>query len=167
MTGKKHKTVLSRLIEKIAIKHKEVVMMSQYDFKMEVGKRYKAVRDNEEIEVKCIGYDDVSAFAYDYPWIIAAKDQGYAVWNVDQYGRNIRLGLRIIAEIKPKRRLRGWVNVYEERMLGGIDQLLQTSHAYAKKEVADKYRNKNFFTIACLDLSKYNIEFEEGEGLDD
>lgn len=56
--------------------------------------------------------------------------------------------------IPTKRKLTGRVNVYKS---GEV-------FYHAKKQDAELNRN-NDVCIACLDLSKYNIEFEEGEGL--
>lgn len=52
-----------------------------------------------------------------------------------------------------KETLSGWLNVYAD---GG-------HRFYITKSLADKYAAPT--RTACLDLSKYNIEFEEGEGL--
>jgi hypothetical protein len=58
---------------------------------------------------------------------------------------------RDLINIPEKRRLTGWINVYP------------TNNTHQSKAMADG--NAGDSRIACLDLSKYNIEFEEGEGL--
>ena len=57
-------------------------------------------------------------------------------------------------------KLTGWVNVYkngDENFTYGMNN--------KTRKLADMYRGTDHVCIACLDLSKYNLEFEEGEGL--
>ena len=56
-----------------------------------------------------------------------------------------------LVNIPQKRRLTGWLNVYS------------THNMHDSKAQADEWASDS--RIACLDLSKYNIEFEDGEGL--
>ena len=51
--------------------------------------------------------------------------------------------------------LTGWVNVFSDSFMSGI---------HSTKKLADGYANND--RIACIDLSKHNITYEEGEGLD-
>lgn len=60
-----------------------------------------------------------------------------------------------LVEVKRKIKLTGFLNVYR-----GYD--IHSLHS--TKDQADQEANMSLRT-ACIDLSKYNIEFEEGEGL--
>lgn len=60
-----------------------------------------------------------------------------------------------LVNIPTKRKLRGWVNVYNDNNMGFCGP-------YDTKKDADNMASSD--RIACLDLSKY-IELEEGEGL--
>lgn len=59
-----------------------------------------------------------------------------------------------LINIPEKRKLTGWLNMYESGY-GGV---------HKTRSEADKWYEER--RIACLDLSKYNIEFEVGEGLE-
>lgn len=62
-----------------------------------------------------------------------------------------------LINIPEKHKLTGWVNVYRDDFGG---RFIGSSHS--SKSLATDYGAGR---IACLDLSKYNIEFEEGDGL--
>ena len=53
-----------------------------------------------------------------------------------------------------KKQLTGWVNVYPEKSYDGM---------YSSKEMADQHAAPT--RVACVDLSKHNIKYEQGEGL--
>lgn len=59
-----------------------------------------------------------------------------------------------LINIPEKRKLTGWVNVYQNGDL-----------AHHESKLAADQNRSVYYCIACLDLSKYNIEFTEGEGL--
>lgn len=60
--------------------------------------------------------------------------------------------------VPEKQKLTGFANIYKDKSNTG---LLHVTHK--NKKDADLFSSKS--RIACIDLSKYNIEFEEGEGL--
>lgn len=68
----------------------------------------------------------------------------------------------LIAEIKPKKKLEGFILLSDMGRSCGMG----TTHTADNKEVLleDGYFGKK---IAILDLSKYDIWYEEGEGLED
>lgn len=76
--------------------------------------------------------------------------------------------LRQILEANPpkgcvpeRRKLTGWVSVYQFEGR----PLLDLGNVYPSRENANRVGGFNRDRIACIDLSKYNIEFEVGEGL--
>ena len=55
-----------------------------------------------------------------------------------------------------KKQLAGWVNVYPD---------FTGESLHTTRESADKATSSRGGRIACVDLSKYNITYEQGEGL--
>lgn len=90
-----------------------------------------------------------------YPkiWVVTNEDGTQKALNYTADGRFVRNQKNNADLIQPqaKHKLTGWLNVYPDGCC------LSTTRK------ADDFAGPN--RIACLDLSQYNIEFEEGEGL--
>lgn len=118
--------------------------------KIEVGKYYRCVYGDK------IYIAGETPFNEMYPFI-AVSETGVNIALLTADGKlyddiESESDWDVIEEIKPKRKLTGWMNIYREGIKGFIHE---------NKVLADNHANNR---IACIDLSKYNIEYEDGEG---
>lgn len=119
--------------------------------KIEINKKYTNKRDCE-IVIHTVNGPDL-----EYPVVASVCDEG--VWIPKMYtsiGRDNSLYPTVedLIEVKEKKQLTGFVNVYEG---------LKISRIHPDKKNADD--NSVETRIACINLSQYNILYEEGEGL--
>lgn len=93
-----------------------------------------------------------------FPLVVEIKDSngGWFISNFSEEGKYTsgQLHYYDLENIPEKVKLTGWMNIYENGPGANI---------YHDKEGVDLRRDTG--CIACLNLSKYNIEFEKGEGL--
>ena len=113
---------------------------------IELGKQYQT-RDGREVRIYAV---DGEAF---FPIHGAVKSMG--VWYVSNWSaagsHQHNAGYNLI-EIKPKRKIEFWVNVYPDGRFSAL--------SHRTRESADA--DANSYRIACIHFTR---EYEEGEGL--
>ncbi len=134
---------------------------------MEVGKWYNVLVDSvnfgeppREAIGNCIYYNINEPYAK-YVMYFPTVSPTYSV--VTEMGTGAEGNVFILSEVKPKRKLVGWVNINKFEY-GDTSGSVWFSEIYETKQFADKLAGS--LRVGCIDLSKYNIEFEEGEGLE-
>lgn len=121
--------------------------------KIKINKKYTNGHEQEIIVHTINGPDR------DYPVIASRCDKG--IWIVSQYTENGEYLAHVstpenLIEVKEKKKLIGFVNVYD-----GVNPSIHSSSILANTFAAGCETPR----IACIDLSKHNIFYEENEGL--
>lgn len=94
--------------------------------------------------------------------IVAEYQENGGYWDVGNFNADGTFyhdgaqGDNDLINIPEKRKLTGWLNVYDCFGYG---------MRYETKQECDDNVNNSRTRLACIDLSKYNIEFTEGDGL--
>ena len=110
-------------------------------------------RDGRKVRILCT--DAPSKSGHPILGVIEGQADNFEQWTSDgKYYDKQSNSIYDLINIAEKRKLTGFVNVYQNGDLAN----------HESKLAADQNRSA-YNCVACLDLSKYNIEFEEGEGL--
>jgi len=112
-------------------------------------------RDGRKVRIICTDSKYIFGNCVPQP-IVAEVGDSFDVWHFSLDGTfdpDCKVGPSDLINIPEKRKMTGWVNVYPD----GAGVILKTKSECDRNAAGDR--------IACLDLSKYNIEFEEGDGI--
>ena len=126
--------------------------------KIDLSKKYRTREGHEVILHTVDGLGTLCVFGS-----IKNPDGNYytETWSLDGKAYIDRAGSELdLIEVKEKIKLTGWLVVIFKKA-GGYFSVFYLSKEDALREI----NKQNLHEHALIDLSKYNIEFEEGDGL--
>jgi hypothetical protein len=124
--------------------------------KIDINKKYRTA-DGREVCIFTTESPDA-----EYPVVGVVRDLD-GLWSPESwtlYGEYVYDGMSNgtrsnLIEVKEKKKLTGYVNVYKDGC----------ATVHLNKATAEFHRKDDGNCIACIPIDKYNIEYEENEGL--